>query len=250
MPRRSALTVLVLLGALAVAALAVAASRHRPPRFSMSARTTTLSAVPGGAALWFLRTSPARGRVRIAVRGVPRGWKVQWRRGPRQVEPELAAGQSTVRLRIVTPRSASPGVHRLEVTAEGRRGRASVGLVLRIAGVRALGVSGSLAVPLVPGRRVPLELTLRNPEPFAVRLVALSVRVDPRTSRAGCSGAANFRVLPAAGLPLRVPPGRWPLRRLRAPAAWPQVEMLDLPVSQDACQATRLTLHYAARATR
>lgn len=256
MPRRSALIVLVLLGALALAALAVAAGRHHSPAFAVRARTTTLTTSPGRAALWFLgvvRTSSTRGSVRVTVRGVPRGWVVQWRRGSRRVGRRLAARETTIRLRVVTRPSTRPGTYRLRVRATRGRRIAQLGLVLHVrrpAPVRQLGIEGDLPVPLVPGRRVPLELVLTNPEPFAVRLVALTVRIDERTTHAGCGGRENFRVVAMSGLPLRVPAGRSRLGQLLVPFGWPQVEMLDLPVSQNACKDTGLTLRYSARATR
>ncbi len=253
-PRRALPIVLGLLGALALAAAATAVvSASRSDGLKLWTRAADRTVAPGHAVRYVLhvrRTHRTRGAVRLSASGLPRGARMQWAHGPRRTGSPLRAGRRTTRLRVSTSRRLRPGVYRFRVRARHRGGATRLGLVLRVRSGRRLAVSGGTVAPLRPGARVPLDLRIRNPYGHAVRLVRLGVRVGEETSRPGCSGGRNFGVRAAGGLPVRLPRGTTPLSRLLPSAAWPQLEMRNLPVSQDACQGTRLRLRYAAEGRR
>ncbi len=102
---------------------------------------------------------------------------------------------------------------------------------------------------LYPGmapQQLPVSLT--NPNSEAIQITALEASVDPDSTE--CPGAANFR-LTAAGVseadPLTVPAGgtvRLPAQGFSAPT----IAMLDLPISQDACQGIQLRLEFSGEA--
>jgi hypothetical protein len=117
---------------------------------------------------------------------------------------------------------------------------------------RGFNISGDLAGRLAPGEAAALDLTLVNPGEQTIRITKLTVEVAPATSVPGCSGEANFRVRQASedGFPVVLPAGSsLTLTDLGFSAeAAPQVEMLNLPVNQDACKGAAITLSYSGAA--
>jgi hypothetical protein len=95
--------------------------------------------------------------------------------------------------------------------------------------------------PGAPPQPIPLRLENPNPIPIAVTALSAAIAADPP----GCPSAENFVLVPAVGLsaatPLRIPAES--AVELPAPGiAAPTIAMLELPVSQDACQAAELEL--------
>jgi hypothetical protein len=112
-------------------------------------------------------------------------------------------------------------------------------------------ISGDLAGALAPGHGAPLELTLSNLGDRDVTVTELAVRLA-RTTASRCDITLNFRVRQASGDRF---PVTLPARTARTladlgfdEAAKPRVDMVDLPVNQDACKGAVLTLAYSGRA--
>jgi hypothetical protein len=93
-----------------------------------------------------------------------------------------------------------------------------------------------------------VNLVVTNALGKPVDITALTVTVAGVTPTAGggCT-AASFATLPAnLSTPLRVPAETsMTLLALGLPrSAWPAVQMLDLPVSQDGCKGAAVALRY------
>ncbi len=109
-------------------------------------------------------------------------------------------------------------------------------------------ISGTLARPLRPGTTEVLNLKLRNPHKWALRVkvVTVAITVDKAHERAGCARITHFR---QTGIPKRFFPVRIPakstrtLRQLGIRVA-PTVTMLNLPFNQDVCKGARISFRY------
>jgi hypothetical protein len=120
-------------------------------------------------------------------------------------------------------------------------------------------LGGSLSSLLYPGAQRALDVRIDNPFSFDIHVSGLTVTVRRATTSNGqpnpaCDGTVNLKVLRQYGgpTPLRVPGGRSvTLSGLGVPQSqWPQLQMPDLPVNQDACKRTTFTFDYAATATK
>ena len=116
-------------------------------------------------------------------------------------------------------------------------------------------IAGDTHRPLSPGRTVPLNLRVTNPNsfPLAATDFRVSVRsVDaPRATASHPCTLADFAVVQASGsLLARVPAhATTSLRRLQlSRGQWPRVGMLDTNVNQDGCKGASLMLRYRASA--
>jgi hypothetical protein len=122
-----------------------------------------------------------------------------------------------------------------------------------------LTLGGSLTQLLYPGATAALNVRITNPFSFDVNVAQLTVTVRPATTRNGqpnpaCDGTTNLKVLRqySGPSPLKVKSSRTvSLADLGvAQSQWPQLQMPDLPVNQDACKNTTFTFDYAATATK
>lgn len=106
-------------------------------------------------------------------------------------------------------------------------------------------ISGNAVTPLRPGTVTDLDLTIRNPYDFSIRVESLIVSVV-NTNKNGC-GPENFTVS-RTYTPRRVtvPPGATLLARSTSP----QIRMLNTSVIQDACKSASITLAYSGTASR
>ena len=114
-------------------------------------------------------------------------------------------------------------------------------------------ISGSLSGLLGPGVDRSLRLTVSNPFDFDLRVTSLTVSVRPGSSQPGCDGPANLRVSQSnttEGNVSIVVPARGFVTLPAQDATTPQVTMLDLAVSQDACKNAVFTFTYSGVATR
>jgi hypothetical protein len=107
-------------------------------------------------------------------------------------------------------------------------------------------IAGSLDRTLAPGVTGFLDLALTNPNNQPINITNLTVSVTG-TSKVGCA-TNNFSVTQFSGTyPLTVPANS--VRTLSqlgvAQAQRPRVTMINLPVSQDMCKSTNLTLSYS-----
>lgn len=150
------------------------------------------------------------------------------------------------------------GTHALPVFPAGARGSHELATNgerhVRASSIRPVRISGNMRGTLMPGRTVPLNLSLRNPNPIPLAITRLTVRVTgvsaPNADADHPCSAADFKGRRLTGKPApRLGPHqarhlrRMHVRRTRMPA----VQMLNLQVNQDGCKGARLTLSYAAR---
>jgi hypothetical protein len=97
-------------------------------------------------------------------------------------------------------------------------------------------VSGTSVTPLTPGTTSQLDLVVKNPYSFNLRIDALTVAFS--TPISACDGPTNFDV--AAALvttpPLIIPPSGSGAGTLLSRAVAPVIRMKNLPTNQDACK--------------
>jgi hypothetical protein len=238
------------------------------------------STFPGGAAAWKVAVRRLGGfdrRVALVVRGLPAAVTTRWvlpdGRSPRRAHERgrtivAPSGASFLRLTVRTPRNVRSGVFRPVISAYGHGVRASARVTLQVrprgeaphSGPPAPlqpGESGLFSISsdqpsgLSPGASAPLGLTLTNPNAFPLAVTSLRISIRERTSKAACSGSANYVAAPfSGGYPLLLPPGTAHLAELGPRSALPAVAMLDLPASQDACRGATVYLDYSGTATK
>jgi hypothetical protein len=130
---------------------------------------------------------------------------------------------------------SSEAEYRWKIKTQGK------GVSFKISG----GASGGL-YPGAPARQ--LALTLTNPNNVAIYVTALTVSVT--SSPAGCPAASNLVLSQASAssaTPVQVPAGgsvTLPAQGVSAPA----IQLLDLPVNQDACKSAGFGLTYVGSA--
>lgn len=114
------------------------------------------------------------------------------------------------------------------------------------------GISGSASQPFFPGRAVVVDLRFANPHNQPIQVLAVDITIARQTSSAGCPGDENLVVRRPFTGPVTVPArSTMTLSELRVPAGqWPELEMPNLPVNQDACKGTDFTITYTGRATK
>lgn len=112
-------------------------------------------------------------------------------------------------------------------------------------------IAGSVTDLLYPGASRPIDLVFTNPNDVPITVQSVVVSVDPVTSRTSCDGPPNLVVTQSLVGTITVPAGATrSLSELAVPQdRWPVLRMPDLPVNQDACQATTFTMHYTGTAT-
>lgn len=113
-------------------------------------------------------------------------------------------------------------------------------------------ISGSLSTPLAPGVAAqPLNLTVKNPYSFNMKVTALSVSVLSTTGGSSCLPSPNFKTTAYSGSGFTVPAGvTETLSKAVVPSTqWPTIQMVDLSTNQDGCQRVSLNLSYGGSAT-
>lgn len=118
-------------------------------------------------------------------------------------------------------------------------------------------ISGNITGLFAPGVTQPLDLSFTNPYGFSLEVLSVSITVPHGTTKGGhpnpgCDGPTNMVVTQGFSGPVTVPAhATRSLQALGVPqAGWPQVEMPDLPINQDACEGTTFTLSYSGTATK
>jgi hypothetical protein len=174
------------------------------------------------------------------------------------------ACHSPVRLRHL-----GPGRHRFAVRAVNRLGAHSRSakfswLVLEAAAPSATPVAPPASVTgepfriepdlaslqdLYPGMAPePLPVSISNPNSVTIYVTSLEAKIDP--DPAECPSAPNFALAPASipeASPVVVPAGGTVSLPSQGASA-PTIAMLDLPISQDACQGIDLPLAFSGEA--
>lgn len=214
------------------------------------------------------------GRTKLSVgRKLPPGTGVSFT--PPRALASSSQPRHTTTLTVSTEANTPPGTYVLLVRAQRphRSGSTAIGLtVSRRAGSEvapampatasplttpdAFTLSGALANPLAPGTEGRLDLTLSNRESTDLSIGSLTVRVgsvsSPHSDPAHPCSASDFLVEQFAGAPGFTLPAlsTASLGELGfAPAEWPRVAMLNLPVNQDGCKQASLVLSFSGTAT-
>ncbi len=120
-------------------------------------------------------------------------------------------------------------------------------------------LSGSISPLLYPGAIAPLDMVITNPFDFAIQVSGVAVTPQRATTRNGqpnpaCDGTVNLTVFrPYSGpAQLKVLSHRTvSLSELGLPPGqWPQLQMPNLAVNQDACKSIQFSLDFTAQATK
>jgi hypothetical protein len=111
-------------------------------------------------------------------------------------------------------------------------------------------VSGNLTGLLAPGLSGSLLLTVSNPNSDPILVTSLTVTVQSGSTKAGCDGPTNLQIVQSnasAANPLTVP-AHGSASLPSGGVSAPQVQMKNLPVSQDACKGATFTFAYGGSA--
>ena len=115
-------------------------------------------------------------------------------------------------------------------------------------------ISGTVGT-FVPGRTLPVNLVLTNPNSVPIQVTAITVTVRAATTRASlpnpsCNGTTNLVQSLAFQGPVTVPANTTAsLQTLGlASSRWPQLKMPNLVTNQDACKSTTFTLDFSGTA--
>ena len=226
------------------------------PNFTLSASPATRAVVQSDDATYGLdvsRTGGFAGAVSLTVTGLPKNATATW-----SPSATVSGSSGSATLLVQTAGNTSADSYTLTITGTGTVSGSTItrsaAVTLIVQKNQTFGVSGNLAGSLTPGRKVPLDLSLTNPQGFDIKVASVAVTVEESTSRPGCSGTQNFKVtqIPARRYPITLAAGQTrTLTQLGvADADKPQVEMLNQPWSQDACKNASITLSYGGSAAK
>jgi hypothetical protein len=199
------------------------------------------------------RTGGFSGAVSLSVSGLPKSATASW-----SPSATIPAASSSATLQVQTAGDSKEGNYTLTITGTGTIGSSSASrsatVTLVVQKNQDFLISGNLGPQLLPGKKSPLDLSITNPNNFAIQITNLAVAVEEATSKPGCSGTQNFKItqVPAARYPITLPQGQAKtLSQLGvADADKPKVEMLDRALNQDACKGASIHLHYSGSATK
>lgn len=190
------------------------------------------------------------GKVSLAVTGLPAGASGSF--APNPIAATATTSVLTVRTAATTPTGDFP------LTVTGTLGTVSSSAVVHLVVIKGslpFTISGDLAGLLLPGRTLPLDLTVTNPNDTSIQLTNLWVSIDHvDAGHPGCTVDPNYAVLQFTGPYARlvVPAnGSATLQSLLGPTSqgqWPQVRMIETHTNQDACKGAQLTLTYGGSA--
>jgi hypothetical protein len=113
-------------------------------------------------------------------------------------------------------------------------------------------ITGTAQVPLSPGVASPVLIKINNPNPKAVAMQRVRVRIAsisaPHADATHSCSRVDFEIHQMPRLALHVPAGRVSdLAGLGLPAAsWPTLAMRNLPRNQDGCKGATVTLRFRA----
>jgi hypothetical protein len=222
--------------------------------FSMNVTPASVSMGPGSTAVYAVQLTRNNfsGSVTFAVYGgLPSGATATF-----TPNPTTTTGNTST-LQISTAVTTADGSYTLYLVGSGPSGSttqyayASVQLVISTTG-KPFTISGDLLSGLLaPGRSLPLDLTLSNPNKKSLSVTNLTVTVQSvkrAVSATSPCGPTDYAVTQYSGpYPLTVPgSGSASLSSLHvASSAWPKVAMLDTTTNQDGCKGATLTLAYS-----
>jgi hypothetical protein len=259
------LTVLVITG---LAAFTVLAAPARPD-FSLAASPSSQTVAPSGAVTYSVtitRTNGFTGSVTLSASGVPSGASASWKlnTGPSSANTIVVpSSQTTATLTVQTASSTPVGTSTITIggTSGSLSHQTSVSLTVGTSTPTPPSVTSDFTISggltsaqlLSPGSAFPLNLTVTNPYGYALKITNLTVQVDTTTSKSGCSGTTNYKVVQYRGAyPMSAPANAsTTLTALGvADRDKPQLSMNDLASSQETCKGAQLTLRYSGTATK
>jgi hypothetical protein len=166
-------------------------------------------------------------------------------------QPTSTAGNS-VTLNVTTSLSTPTGSFDLVVTGTSGAFHATTTahLTVSVGHGQNFGLAGSADRPLAPGVGGFIDVAITNPNNQPLNVTNLTVSVTG-TSKPGCA-TSNYSVTQFSGsYPITVPANSTrTLSQLGiAQAQRPQVTMVDLPVNQDICKSTGITLGFTGTGT-
>jgi Predicted membrane protein len=211
------------------------------PGFTLSVSPANLNVPAGASGSYAVTISRVAfsGSVAFSVSGLPA-------HSSGAFSPPSTTGNSTT-LTVSTTASTTLGSYTLTVTGKSGATTATAPAHLTVSAAQGKNftITGSADRLLAPGVTGSLNVALTNPnnQPISVTNLAVSLT---GTSRSACT-TSNFAVGQFSGsYPLTVPANTTrTLSQLGVPqSGWPTVTMKDLPVNQDACKSTTLTLSY------
>jgi hypothetical protein len=281
---KHALTLLGVLGVFLASAVVFAATRGGDFKLSVSGANQTVTG--GKSASYTVKVKRVRGfkgAVKLGVKGLPRGTRVSWGGGKKK-KIAVAAAASTLKknvnsatLTIVTTGTSPVGSFNPTITAKSGKVEHSKKVKLTIkapvvtgqGGTGVVGggpattttqgsqsetsgqpftVAGSPAGVLSLGVTQQMNLTVDNPNDFAIQVTGLNVAVNP-TGNAGCPVSGNFTVTQiGTASPISVPAHSGPtsLTALGVNAsALPRVTMTNSAQNQNPCKGLSLSFTYS-----
>jgi hypothetical protein len=111
-------------------------------------------------------------------------------------------------------------------------------------------ITGTVQVPLSPGRVSPISIRIKNPNPRTVAMQRVRVTIAaisaPHADATHRCTPLDFEIHQMPRVALHVPAGRAAdLTGLGVPvASWPTLAMRNLPHNQDGCKGATLTLGF------
>lgn len=230
------------LGAILSGVVAFASAAPPAPSFSLTVTNDNQNVTRGTTGVFTISISRSNfpGSITVTVAGTPSG-------ATATLTPSSTTGNSTT-LQVATSATTPLGSYPLTVTGKSGSQSASTTAHLTVSAGSSgknFQIAGTLDRSLAPAVTGYLNLALTNPNNQPLAITNLTVSLTG-TSRSGCS-TGNFAVGQFSGsYPLTVPANATrTLSQLGvAQSMWPTVTMQDLPVNQDACKSTSLTLSY------
>ncbi len=118
---------------------------------------------------------------------------------------------------------------------------------------RSFGLSGNSPGLNYPGLSQPIDVVITNPYLFDITVTSIDVTIQDKTTTSSgaanpaCVGNENFRIARVFQGPVDVPArSTRSLSQLGvAVSRWPQLQMINLPRSQDGCKNARFALTYS-----
>ena len=218
---------------------------------TMSATPASVTMGPGSTAVYTIQLvrTGVTGNVTLSMGGLPAG-------ATGTFSPNPASGSSsTSTLQVTTTANTLDGSYTLLLTASGKNSKnatllanTSVQLVI-VTSSSPFTISGSLSDLLAPGKKLPLNLGLANPNKKSLSVTNLSVTVQSVTPVGNNQCLKNdYLVTQYSGpYPLVVPgSSSTTLSALAVPSTqWPQITFRNTSINQDGCKGATLNLSYS-----